>query len=179
MITVVLGWTQATLWLYDLLSVVPMGCRGTACSSIGLSWSAGSLAPCLEHLLISFCTDLGGCRDVFFPSLSPLSQNLSMEVQNSLQLRGHSHYWGLLQLGAYLKGNTLLHAETKEPKTKSTSKGTLPSPQIISTVNTVTQRMQECKILIFGNKINYYIFMGNWQMAISHLELGNIYFLFL
>lgn len=111
----------------------------------------------------------------FTKSLSSLSKSF----HGSLKLSGHSHYWGLLQLSAYLKGNTLLHAEIKVPKTRSTSKGTLPSPPIISTVNAVTQRMQKCKILIFGNKINYYIFMGNWQMAISHLELGNIYFLFL
>lgn len=104
-----------------------------------------------------------------------LFTSLSKPFHGSLQLSGHSPDWGLLQLSAYFKGNTLLHAETKVPKTKSTSKGTLLSPWIISTVNVVTQRMQKCKILIFGTKRNYYIFMGNWQMAISHLELGYIY----
>ena len=47
----------------DLLHVGPMGCRGTACSTRGLSTGRrGTSAACLEHLLPSFCTDLGVCR---------------------------------------------------------------------------------------------------------------------
>jgi len=72
----------------DLLHVGPMGCRGTACSTRGLSTGhRGTAAVCLEHLLPSF-RDLGVCMSVshsllsqlllhsiFFPCfLNPLSQ---------------------------------------------------------------------------------------------------------
>lgn len=48
----------------DLLHVVPVGCRGTACSTMGLLWTAGN-SVCLGHLLLTFCTDAG----LMFPTI--------------------------------------------------------------------------------------------------------------
>ena len=50
----------------DLLHVGPMGCRGTACSTRGLSTGRrGTAAACLEHLLSSFCTELHSSCFIF------------------------------------------------------------------------------------------------------------------
>jgi len=57
----------------DLSHTVPTGCRGAACSSMGLSWAVGNS---LEYLLPSSFTDLGACRPVPLTSLTLLSQLL-------------------------------------------------------------------------------------------------------
>lgn len=45
-------------------------------------------------------------------------------------VKGPGSFWGLLLLRAYLQGNTPLQADTKVSKTRSTSKETLPPPQL-------------------------------------------------
>lgn len=60
----------------DLLRLVPMGCRVTAYSTMGFSMGCRRTAPCLKHLLPSFCTGLGVCRAFCLTFLIPLSQLL-------------------------------------------------------------------------------------------------------
>jgi len=69
----------------DLLCVVPVGCRETACSSMGLSWAAGVSAAHPEHLLLSSCTDLGAHR-ACFSLLSQLPKNSSFHFLILLSL---------------------------------------------------------------------------------------------
>ena len=69
----------------DLLCVVPVGCRETACSSMGLSWAAGASAAHPEHLLLSSCTDLGAHR-ACFSLLSQLPKNSSFHFLILLSL---------------------------------------------------------------------------------------------
>lgn len=97
----------------------------------------------------------------------PLGTSVTQEEfgncwQRSMSLvKGPGSFWGLLLLCAYLQGNTPLQAETKVSKTSSTSKETLPPPQISSIRNTVPKRRQKNKILTSGNKISSYLFLGN------------------
>ena len=58
----------------DVLRAVPIGCRGTACSSWTSPGPQGTAASLLEHLLPSFYADPGGCMATSPPSLTPLSQ---------------------------------------------------------------------------------------------------------
>ena len=77
----------------SLLCLVPISCRGTACSTMGLSWAAGSCCsmsgapPALTlrvaglfHNLLSL---LLLCNRFFFPFLNLLSQNVCSVARGS------------------------------------------------------------------------------------------------
>lgn len=67
------------------------GCRGTACSTRGLSTGRrGTSAACLEHLLPSCCTHLGGCRAGAHPSLpaSVMQQGFPLHFSLSFPPKG-------------------------------------------------------------------------------------------
>jgi len=56
----------------DLLRAVPTGCRGMACSSVGLSWASGSCCCVPRFPTALLCTNLGAYRTVL-SRLWPLS----------------------------------------------------------------------------------------------------------
>ena len=62
----------------DLLHVVPRGCRAQPAPPLAPPGLLGAAALCLEHTLLSFCTDLGACRAASFIFLIPLSRLLSV-----------------------------------------------------------------------------------------------------
>jgi len=59
----------------DLLHVVPMGCKGTACSSVGLSWAAGSCCSLPGAPPVLLCWP--GCLHIF-PLLCLLAANKTL-----------------------------------------------------------------------------------------------------
>jgi len=69
MVTASFGHPPAPVWGpfwavgWDLLHHGPQWLQGTACLAVICSMAAGEpLLWCLEHLLPTFCTDLGVCR---------------------------------------------------------------------------------------------------------------------
>lgn len=69
-------------WLHVISHwMVPVGCRGTACSTMGLSWTAGNHCSSLEHLLPSVCANLGACRAVSLTFLTSLSLSAAVVQQ--------------------------------------------------------------------------------------------------
>jgi len=60
----------------DLLCVVPIGNRGTACTTVGSPDLQETSAPLQEQFLPSFCTDPGAHRAASLVFLTPLSQLL-------------------------------------------------------------------------------------------------------
>ena len=82
------GWFMAT---NGDLHTVPVGCRGTACLSMGLSWAAENncSAPGVTPALL--CTDLGACRAVSLTFLTPLPAAAEQQLFPFLDLLSQRH----------------------------------------------------------------------------------------
>jgi len=73
------------------LHTVPIGCRGTACLSMGLSWAAENncSAPGVTPALLS--TALGACRAVSLTFLTPLPAAAEQQLFPFLDLLSQRH----------------------------------------------------------------------------------------